>query len=507
MRGPQTRAGGAGRLLWGCSGASTPSSHSGDSRTPATAATPTPAATPARAKNAPRAHVSEEEAQKPRPDLPPEQRALLVMGQPGHPEERWIDARGRRGAGYTLVDLSDDWTPYIFAEQTRPGGAAAAQPLPPHLPRAWRTTSWTRTASRCSPARRTTSSSTASPVAVGAARALRPGRPAPVPRSGERRRHRRGRDRHLRRARRHQEGRAPAGEACARSWRRRGARRTSPTLEELAAKQPALAPKVKMLARRAAEKPAMAAVEQRLTCEGLLGAARSSTPTGIYDDAMRLAVRRFQQKHMIYEANYLRRKTVDALARAAARQRLRRRWCARCASASSSAAAILEDGVGVEGRATSSRSTRRRRWSSCGSTDGAAALAFFKRHPARRVQAPARGGQAAPAARLLRPTTWTSRSSSIAATSGTTCRSTTKGHYKPQPRKKYPSLTLFTQGRRQADAAGALAHDHRRLARRAGGERLRVLPLQGVGRRPARDPQRRLGAGLDRARVDADPHR
>jgi len=29
---------------------------------------------------------------------------------------------------------------------------------------------------------------------------------------------------------------------------------------------------------------------------------------GIYDDAMRLAVRRFQQKHMIYESNYCARR-------------------------------------------------------------------------------------------------------------------------------------------------------------------------------------------------------
>src|SRR4029077_14602087 len=86
-------------------------------------------------------------------------------------------------------------------------------------------------------------------------------------------------------------------------------------LDELAEKQPAMAPKVKMLARRGAEKPAMAAVERRPPREGLLGSKGAKHTTGIYDDAMRLAVRRFQQKHMIYEANYLRRKTVDALAR------------------------------------------------------------------------------------------------------------------------------------------------------------------------------------------------
>ena len=100
----------------------------------------------------------------------------------------------------------------------------------------------------------------------------------------------------------------------------------------------------------------MAAVERRLTCEGLLGTGKSKHTPGIYDDAMRLAVRSFQQKHMIYEANYLRRKTVDALARPlldndydALVRALRERVV--------SAAAIIEDGTGVEGRATWSTST------------------------------------------------------------------------------------------------------------------------------------------------------
>src|SRR4029077_5713664 len=69
----------------------------------------------------------------------------------------------------------------------------------------------------------------------------------------------------------------------------------------------------KLLAKRAAEKPAMAAVERRLACEGIL-TPKSKHTTGIYDEPMRLAVRSFQQKHMIYESNYLRKKTVEALA-------------------------------------------------------------------------------------------------------------------------------------------------------------------------------------------------
>ena len=58
----------------------------------------------------------------------------------------------------------------------------------------------------------------------------------------------------------------------------------------------------------------MAAVERRLTCEGLLDAEEQAHDRHLRR-AMRLAVRSFQQKHMIYESNYLRKKTVDALAK------------------------------------------------------------------------------------------------------------------------------------------------------------------------------------------------
>ena len=32
-------------------------------------------------------------------------------------QEKWIDASTAEAAGYTLIDLSDDFTPFIFAEQ------------------------------------------------------------------------------------------------------------------------------------------------------------------------------------------------------------------------------------------------------------------------------------------------------------------------------------------------------------------------------------------------------
>ena len=217
------------------------------------------------------------------------------------------------------------------------------------------------------------------------------------------------------------------------------------TLDELVAKQPKFAPQVKLLAKRAAEKPAMTAVEKRLTCEGLLNTPKGAKhQAGIYDDAMRLAVRRFQQKHMIYEANFLRRKTVEALSRSlldndydafvrAFRERV------------VDGAQILEDGsawqvaqprrrvqraaieqLGLHGRG-------RRCWRSSSAT------------PARTISQRLRVAVKLPA----RPDYYGPEMDlSIVVDRGDVWYDLPfddKGHYKPQRRKKYPSLTLFTK--------------------------------------------------------------
>src|SRR5690348_17063866 len=53
-----------------------------------------------------------------RPDLPPQARALMVVGG----QERWVDAAQAQAAGYTLVDFGDGWTPFIFQEVTDGNG-------------------------------------------------------------------------------------------------------------------------------------------------------------------------------------------------------------------------------------------------------------------------------------------------------------------------------------------------------------------------------------------------
>jgi len=433
--------------IGGCSGASTPSCHSGDARTPATA-TPT-AGTPGapRAKSAPRAHVSDEEARRARPDLPLDQRALLIVGQPGQAQggksesERWIDADAAEGAGYTLLDLSDDWTPYIFEEQTGENGEPLSnryrriflglandqldedgEPLEPgaknYLELYGIPPSVSVLRARFVQDEEHPCHDQESADAIDAVETVTYVAPADIKKD----------ERKLARIREELEK----------------ARRKAhlATLDELAEKQPAMAPKVKMLARRAAEKPAMAAVERRLTCEGLLGGKGAKHTTGIYDDAMRLAVRRFQQKHMIYEANYLRRKTVDALARPLVDNDyddlvrvLRERVV--------SAAAILEDGSASKSRNLVDEYLKTA-IEQMQLPDGQAALAFFKRHPAAEfkrlrvaIKLPPRPDYYSDAMDL-----------SILVDSGDVWYDLpfdANGHYKPQPRKKYPSLTVFAK--------------------------------------------------------------
>jgi hypothetical protein len=420
----------------GCAAA--PTSHAGDS--PASAGAPQAPGSPAQPKPK-RGPVSEAEALKPRPDLPPEARALVILGDAAKPEERWIEAEAAEAAGFTLVDFSDDWTPYIFAEQTDPEGQPLhnryrrifiglandqldedGEPLEPgsknflELYGIFPSLSVLRARFLESEQHPCHDQETAEALeAVETVTYVPPDKL-------------KNDERKLKRVREDLEkARAKARAA---------------TLEELAEKQPAWAPKVKLLARRAAEKPAMAAVERRLECEGLLGKGKLKHQTGIYDDAMRLAVRRFQQKHMIYEANYLRRKTVDALARTlldndydgltrAIRERV------------VDAAQIVEDGTSTKGRNLVDEYLKVA-LDSLKLTDAQTALAFFKRHPAAdfkrlrvAIKLPARPDYHAEHMDL-----------SIVVDRGDVWYDVpfdANGHYKPQARKKYPSLTLFTK--------------------------------------------------------------
>ena len=312
-----------------------------------------------------------------RPDLAPEARALLVLGSQEAPEERWIDAEAAEAAGYTLVDLSDDWTPAIFSEHLGPEGQPMhnryrrifiglandeldedGEPLPEgaknylELYGIFPSLSVLRErflhdeANPCHTDENHLALEAVESVAYVPPRAIR------------------RRERKIALVRRELE-------------QARRKRRVA-TVAELAA-VPALADKVALLEKHTADARALAAVEERLTCEGLLK-PDSQHKKGVYDDPIRLAVRAFQQKQMIYEANYLREKTVDGLGRPlldndydALVRALRERVV--------SASAIIEDG------STSKvdnlvESYTKAAIDQLKLTDASAALSFFKRHPA-----------------------------------------------------------------------------------------------------------------------------
>ena len=253
-----------------CSGATTPTTQTGDSHVPTSASGPASG----RPAGAPRGHVSEEEALKPRPDLPPDKRAFIVVGPADRPEERRSTRRPPRPRATRCVDLSDHWTPLIFAEETD----ASGQPLPNRYRRVFLGLANDQLDSDGVPLEPGEQELPRAvrhlPLALGVARALPRDARAPVPRPGERGRAVGGRDRLLR-ARPQARARTSSKLARVRAEledarRKRG---RSQTLAELAEPQPALVPKVELVEKRAAEKLAMAAVERRLRCEGLLTAS------------------------------------------------------------------------------------------------------------------------------------------------------------------------------------------------------------------------------------------
>jgi hypothetical protein len=313
-----------------------------------------------------------------RDDLPPERRALLVVDG----KERWVDAEAVAAAGYTLVDLSDSWTPAIFREEHSDTGEPLHNryrrvfiglandqldndgvPLEPgkknylELFGIFPSLSVLRERFLKDAAHECHDQASAEVIAAVETVSYVP------PQKLEKEERKLAWTRTLL-----EKARAKAGVA---------------TLQELGALQPQLMAKVEIVLKRDAEKAAMTAVEKRLECEGLLDAA-SKHKKGVYDEPMRLAVQKFQHKNMIYEANYLRRQTVDALARPPLAndydglvRALRERVI--------SAAGIIEDGSGTTPKYTSpdlAGEYTKLAVEQLGLPDQASALAFFSRHPA-----------------------------------------------------------------------------------------------------------------------------
>jgi hypothetical protein len=117
------------------------------------------------------------------------------------------------------------------------------------------------------------------------------------------------------------------------------------TLEELAQKDSRYAKDVKAHLRTDAERAAFAEVEKRLACEGLLDTSKHKE--GLYDGAMRSAALDFQQKNAVFAQADLTRSTLEAMARPLLQNdflALRRVLAERAAQAGR----ILEDGSAIE---------------------------------------------------------------------------------------------------------------------------------------------------------------
>ena len=309
-------------------------------------------------------------------------------------KESWTDAAAAERSGYTIVDFSDDWTPFIFAEQKGADGTVLhnryrrvfiglandtldedGEPLPAgeknYLELYGVPPTFGVLRERFLANEQQTCHASINQEKLEEVETITYVAPEKM-KADQQRTDRLRRDLDEARRKKH-----------------------VASLAELASTEPALAAKVKAYERRVAEKEAMAEVEKRLACEGMFKHGQRHA-TGVYDEGMRMAVRRFQQKNMIYESNYLRSKTMDALARpplANDYQALMRVLRERVVSA----AGVVEDGS-VEGKSTvpaftgkSGKSVAMRNLvdeltnaaaEQLGLATQEGALAFFKRHPA-----------------------------------------------------------------------------------------------------------------------------
>jgi hypothetical protein len=225
-----------------------------------------------------------EKAPEPEQPPPPATRVLLV----DNGQETWTTAEKATAAGYTLVDLSDDWTPFLFAEHHTPTG----EPLPNRYRRVF--------------------------VGLANDQLDEDGQPLEPHEKNYLELYGVFPSLSVIRARFLQDGAATCDK---------------PPKRHKGHKQPVVTP--------------MAEAERRLACEGFL-TPQSRHHAGKLDAAMQLALRSFQQKHMIYEGQALNPRTREALARPLVdndHRSLMRALRERVVSA----AAIIEDGTAERG--------------------------------------------------------------------------------------------------------------------------------------------------------------
>src|SRR4051812_48213853 len=231
-------------------------------------------------------------APAPAAETPPAGNRVLIMD---NGRETWMTPEQATAAGYTIVDLSDGWTPYLFGQHQGPKGEV--------LPNRYRR------------------------VFVGLANDQLDDDGQPLPPGGKN---------YL-----ELYGVFPSLSVLRARFAEDAAK---------ACDKPPRKPKPKAKPGHPPPNP-MTEAEHRFTCEGFLGPASRHHP-GKLDEPMRLAIQAFQQKHMIYEGHALQPRTREALARPllendhrSLMRALRERVIA--------AAGVIEDGT-AEGRSTTS---------------------------------------------------------------------------------------------------------------------------------------------------------
>ncbi|HTV25936.1 MAG TPA: L,D-transpeptidase [Polyangiaceae bacterium] len=250
--------------------------------------------------------------------------AILVMesGAGGEREERWLSAEAATAAGYTIVDMNDDWTPFLFEELVDPAG----HPLPNRYRRVFIGLandeldgdgqpleagqsnylelygifpSLSVIRDRFMLDEKRTCVVPEDQAAMAAQKTIGFVAPATAKRNAIKQK-----------------------KAGAELEQARLAAKVE-TLAELAQKQPKQAAKVAEYEKWAAVTGAVAAAERRLICEGFLPkpeeSAKKKGPLkhepGMQDEALRVALRSFQQKHMIYDGPSFRPRTLEMLAK------------------------------------------------------------------------------------------------------------------------------------------------------------------------------------------------
>jgi hypothetical protein len=250
----------------------------------------------------------------PQPQFAPGERAFTVENK----AEKQLDANEAVKSGYTIIDLGDEWTPYIFQEVTDAAGNLLSnryrqvflglandtgdrdgQPLvegehnylepygvPPTL-------SVLRARFLEDQARVQACSGVDFEKLKGAV--------SIPPRAGKA-----------------EQKFAAKIAATAKKLELARQKAQAESLDELAQKDPKLAKDVALVNRYQAQRTSFPEVEKRLECEGMLvmnGTEKGAHVTGQFDEPMREAVIRFQHKNMLYDAAALRPDTMQALGR------------------------------------------------------------------------------------------------------------------------------------------------------------------------------------------------